>query len=212
MERVLPWVVIFGFIGARVYFVLFSWAYFENHISEIFQVWRGGDSIYGAIIGGVLGAAADARWKGLPGLAILDLIALVAPLGQSIGRFGNFFNQEAFGRPTDLPWGLYIAPQNRPLEFLTDKFFHPTFLYESLWNLAVFFILFYLFRRNSRRGMIFATYLILYSIGRFFVEDLRTDSFDVLGFRADQIVALIAVSVGAVLMYRSRKRYEPENN
>ncbi len=212
IEDAFPWVVIFGILGARLYYVGFSWNYFGLHPQDILAIWKGGLSIYGAIMGGTLGALIFARRNHLRVLTLLDLIAVVAPFGQSLGRWGNFFNEEAFGRPTSRPWGLYISPQNRPREYLSVEFFHPTFLYESLWDLAVFLILLYLLGRAAASrppaGFLVGVYLVLYAGGRFLIESLRLDSFFWGTVRVDQAVSLIAVLIAAVILYLTYRTHE----
>ena len=136
--RVAQWAVIAGLIGARLYEVAFNWDYYGRYPWKIPAVWEGGLAMHGGIIVGFLtGVALAIHWR-VPVLPSLDVVAPSMILGQAIGRWGNFFNEEAFGRPTDLPWKLYISPPHRPPEYANAEYFHPTFLYESLWNLAVF--------------------------------------------------------------------------
>lgn len=210
IDGLLPWVVIFGFLGARLYYVVFSWQYFASDLWAILKVWQGGLAIYGAVIGGIIGLWLYARKRREKFWNFLDLLAIVLPLGQAIGRWGNFFNQEAFGRPTNLPWGMYIVPAHRPFPYLANQFFHPTFLYESLWDIAVFFLLWYLFKRGfgGRTGFLVGSYLILYPLGRFFIESLRLDSFYLSTFRVDQIVSLLAILVGVGILSLKSKAYE----
>ena len=134
--RAAQWAVVAGLVGARLYEVAFNWDYYGRYPGKILAVWEGGLAMHGGlIVGPLVGAWLAWRW-GVPVLRALDVIAPSMILGQAIGRWGNFFNEEAFGAPTDLPWKLYISPTHRPLEFRQVDFFHPTFLYESLWNLA----------------------------------------------------------------------------
>lgn len=204
IENMILFAVIFGFVGARFYFVIFSWSYFSHHLGEIIQVWRGGLSWYGGVLGGVLGLYFFARRGKIGFLKLLDLAAVILPLAHSLGRWGNFFNQEAFGLPTSLPWKLYIAPEYRPAEYLQNQYFHPTFLYESLWDFAVFLILLYLSRRSPKIGYLSGSYFVFYSLGRFFIEPLRVDSFYFgLGVRIDQIASLLAFAIGFLLIFYS---------
>ena len=206
IEGLLPWIVVFGFIGARAYFVALSWDHYQGNMWEIFQIWKGGLSIYGAIVGVVLAVALLARKRALPALKILDLMAVAVPLAQVLGRFGNFFNQEAFGRPTELPWKMFVEAGVRPSNYLASQYFHPTFLYEALWNFMVFLVMIFLARRHLSRpagGFLLGVYLILYSVGRFLIEDLRLDSFFWRGVRVDQMVALLAIVAGLIIFYRS---------
>lgn len=187
--------VMVGLLGARLYYVLFNWGYYASRPLKMFAVWEGGLAIHGGLLAGGLAAIIYSVRKKLPVLAYLDIMALSAPLGQAIGRWGNFFNQEAFGTPTDLPWKLYIEPAYRPPELAGYEYFHPTFLYESLWNLLVFTILYYILRRRLQRipGSLALCYLGLYSVGRFFVEGFRLDSLMLGPVRAAQIMSLILI-------------------
>src|SRR6266545_5760525 len=171
------WAILAGLVGARLYEVAFNWDYYGRYPWKIIAVWEGGLAIHGGLIlGPLLGAWLAYRWR-LPVLRGLDVAAPSTALGQAIGRWGNFFNEEAFGRPTDLPWKLYISPPHRPLPFAQAEFFHPTFLYESVWDLVVFGLLVFVFRDRLVRapGALFLTYVGLYSLGRLFTEALRTD-------------------------------------
>ena len=205
IENALPWLVIFGLAGARLYYAIFSWDDFQDHPWQILQIWKGGLSIYGGLAGAALGLAIYAKRSGIHFAKIFDLAAVTLPLGQAIGRFGNFFNQEAFGTPTTLPWGMYVEPQFRPFEYLFVQSFHPAFLYESVWNLFVFFLLVYLVRTgiSASAGRLAGTYLILYSIGRYFIESLRVDSFFMHSFRVDQITAQVMMIAGAIILFIS---------
>lgn len=203
IENALPWLAVFGFVGARLYFVIFSWQYFQTHLPEIFLPWKGGLSIYGAVIGGGVGLAIYAKIAKSSAIRFLDLAATVLPLGQAIGRFGNFFNMEAYGSPTSLPWKLYIPPEARPPDLATEKYFHPTFLYESLWDLVVFVVLLRIAKSKPLPGYLLGMYLILYSLGRFFVEHLRLDSFFWWGFRIDQITALAMMIIGLAIILKT---------
>ncbi|AMA10529.1 MULTISPECIES: prolipoprotein diacylglyceryl transferase [unclassified Picosynechococcus] len=198
--------VIWGIIGAipcaRLYYVLFQWRSYADRPQDIIAIWQGGIAIHGAILGGVIAALIFCRLNRLSFWQLGDLIAPALILGQAIGRWGNFFNSEAFGAPTDLPWKLYIPLQNRPLNLVEYEYFHPTFLYESVWNLGVFALLLYLFfwglRHGDRlkTGTIFLTYWIAYSAGRVWIEGLRTDSLMLGGIRVAQLVSLTGMALG----------------
>ena len=186
--------------GARIYYVLFQWQEYSQHPADIIAIWKGGIAIHGAIIGGVIAGIIFAKVNKLSFWQLADVVAPSLILGQAIGRWGNFFNSEAFGRPTDLPWKLYIPLANRPLQYINNKFFHPTFLYESLWNLLVFALLIYLFfwgvkhQNKLKRGTIFFVYLISYSLGRVWIEGLRMDSLMFADFRIAQLISLSAIT------------------
>jgi phosphatidylglycerol:prolipoprotein diacylglycerol transferase len=205
--------VMAALVGARLYYVLFNWGYYGPRPSRILAVWEGGLAIHGGILGGALATVIYTVRKRLPALTYMDIMAPPLVLGQAIGRWGNFFNQEAFGTPTDLPWRLYIEPYHRPPQFATVEFFHPTFLYESLWDLAVFAILYVVLRRRLEQtpGALTLCYLGLYSLGRYFVEGLRTDSLMLGPLRAAQVVSLTLIAaslVGLAWLLLHQKRPE----
>lgn len=198
------WLVISAIPAARIYYVVFQWPQYQNNPGDILAVWKGGIAIHGAILGGTIAALIFAKLKKVSIWQLADLVVPSLALGQAIGRWGNFFNSEAFGRPTDLPWKLYIPLTNRPLDYANFEYFHPTFLYESLWNLLVFSLLLFIFFRSLKLnspikiGTLTLFYLIAYSIGRFFVEGLRTDSLMAGQLRTAQIVSLILISLGTL--------------
>lgn len=208
------YVIIFGLIGARVYSVFLDWPYYLANPGQIIAVWNGGLAIQGAIVGGVLAAIIYLRKKGQSFWHWADFIAPAIPLGQAFGRWGNYFNQEIFGRPTDLPWGIPIEIQNRPAQFLGFEFFHPTFLYESVLNLFNFFVLLFLLRKFAgqwTKGTIFLIYIINYSVIRILMEFLRTDSVpEIFGVRVTLVVSVVMLVAGlALLFYRSRNKQKP---
>lgn len=194
-----------GIVFARLYYVIFDWNYFSHHFSESFMTWRGGLSIHGAIIGGILIIYFYAKRHNLSLLKYTDLVAYGMIFAQAIGRWGNFFNSEAFGSPTNLPWKLYIPPANRPLEYINFEYFHPTFLYESLWNIVVFIILITVVRKNfkEKTGSITCFYLILYSLGRFIIEGFRVDNIYVIfGLPIAQFISIVLFTVGIAGLYK----------
>ena len=198
-----------GFVGARIYHVVTNWNFYgEQPFSEVFAVWNGGLAIYGAVASGFLGVLLFSWFRGINPLVLADAAAPGVILGQAIGRWGNYFNQELFGRPSDLPWAIRIAPENRPLGYGDNETFHPTFLYESLWNLLVFFALLYVARRFSNRlksGDVVLLYVCLYSTGRFLMELLRIDPAFIIGesARGNLFVAVIlAIGFALVLFLR----------
>lgn len=198
--------VMLGVIGARLYYVLFHWGYYGSRLLKILAVWEGGLAIHGGLLVGAVVTIIYAIRKKLPVLTYMDIMAPSLPLGQAIGRWGNFFNQEAFGIPTELPWKLYIEPNHRPPHLASYEYFHPTFLYESLWDLLVFVILYFLLRRRLQwtPGALICCYVGLYSIGRFFVEGLRIDSLMLGPFRAAQVVSLGLIAVSLIGLIRLR--------
>lgn len=184
-------------------YVIFQWSDYAGHPGEIFAIWKGGIAIHGAIIGGLVATLLFSSWHRISFWKLVDVVAPSLILGQAIGRWGNFFNSEAFGAPTNLPWKLFIPIPQRPLGFEGFEYFHPTFLYESLWNLSVLSLLLTLFHRackpNSqiKDGTIFLVYLVTYSIGRFWIEGLRTDSLMLFNLlRIAQVISLTGIVMG----------------
>ena len=177
----LPLLVLGAVIGARIYYVALEWRQYAANPIEALAIWRGGIAIHGALIGGVLTTILYCRWRRQPFWPLLDVLVPAVALGQAIGRWGNFFNSEAFGLPTDLPWKLTIPLPNRPAPFLHQSTFHPTFLYESLWNLGVCALLLVLFQQANKgrlslpAGALSCVYLMAYSSGRIWIEALRLD-------------------------------------
>ena len=171
-------VAITSIIGARLFYILGNWNYYSNHINEILLINHGGISIYGAIIFGIISIALLSKHNNLPVLPCFDTVALVMPLCQSIGRWGNFINQEAYGKPYDGFLKMYIDIAHRYPQYSDVEFYHPTFLYESILNLTLFIALMCVFfkYKNIKTGTIFISYLLLYSIIRFIVESYRIDS------------------------------------
>ena len=185
-----------GIIGARLWFVTLDWDYFSEHLIEAPQIWLGGISIQGGLIGGIITAFIFFFKDMKKMLFYLGLIASSLPLAQAIGRWGNFFNEEAFGKACELPWGLYISH--------TGQFHHPTFLYESILNLIIFAFLFAynkIFYRNETKHdlRLIAIYIFAYSFIRFFLEGIRVDSLTIAGFAAAQILAIIGMTTGIIL-------------
>ncbi|OGD53337.1 prolipoprotein diacylglyceryl transferase [Candidatus Beckwithbacteria bacterium RBG_13_35_6] len=214
---ILLWVIIPGVIGARIYHVLDYWQYYNGDLLKIFYVWEGGLGIYGGIIGGVVGLylftkIKSASWRKKSKISYtnyfllyLDLASIALPIGQAIGRWGNFFNQELYGLPTNLPWGIYIRPENRLPGYESFSRYHPLFLYESLGCLIIFFIILKKIKlninnknaklpqtrinsvrgwqikkqKNYKNGDLFFLYLFLYSFLRFWLEFLRIESWQV---------------------------------
>lgn len=196
------WTIIIGIIGARLYYVVFDWAYFGSHINEIWQIWQGGLAIHGGIIFGLCTIAIYAKKHHVRTARILDIVVVPLILAQAIGRWGNFFNSEAYGVATTLSHLEALHVPNFIIEGMNINgiYYTPTFLYESIWCLIGFFIL--LFARRAKYikvGQITSIYMMWYGLGRFFIESLRTDSLMIMGFKIAQIVSIVFIVVGAII-------------
>jgi prolipoprotein diacylglyceryl transferase len=207
------WAIPFGIIGARLYHVITDWQlYFAADGSGIVgavQIWNGGLGIWGAVAGGALGAYIACRRRGIPLTHFADAVAPSLILAQAIGRWGNYLNQELFGRPSDLPWAVEIDPGNRPPGYEEFETFHATFLYESLWNFGVFFVLLWADRRwRIGYGRLFALYVALYCAGRVWIEALRIDTVNtILGLRLNIWTSIIVGLAAVVYMIISARRH-----
>lgn len=222
----LPLLVLGAVLGARTYYVVLEWRQYAANPADALAVWRGGIAIHGALIGGILTTILFCRWRHQPFWPLLDVLVPAVALGQAIGRWGNFFNSEAFGLPTQLPWKLAIPAASRPPEFLDQLYFHPTFLYESLWNLGVCGLLLLLLRAASRgriqlpAGSLSCVYLMAYSSGRVWIEGLRLDPLCLLaappfcegGLRMAQLVSLLLIALGGLGLWwlLGRRRALPD--
>lgn len=201
-----------GFLCARLYYVFFcgDTADYLADPASILRIWEGGIGIYGGIIGAFASGILMCRLKKLPVLGMFDLASLGFLIGQGVGRWGNFFNQEAFGGNTALPWGMtgdMIQEGLKGSGYDTSLPVHPTFLYESLWCLLGFLLLHILSKKAYRfRGEIFCGYLVWYGVGRFFIESLRTDSLMAGTMKTSQLVAVLAVIGGVVMFFILRRR------
>lgn len=220
-----PWLLVLGIIGARIWHVLtpsksmgVGIEYYLLHPIEILNIRQGGLGIPGGVIGGAIALLIFTKKKNLGFLEWADIIAPGLAFAQATGRWGNFFNQELYGPPSNLPWAIYIDPAHRLSGFEEFSRFHPMFLYESIWNMINFFILILLSRKLKNRllpGDIICVYLIIYPIGRFLLEFIRLDSSYVGGVNANQItMAIVAIiSVSAVLLrHKNNKKPTQENN
>ena len=192
-----------GIIGGRLYYVVFNLDYYLKFPGEIIATWHGGMAIHGVILFALATVFIYCRLEKIKLLPVLDLLAPSLSLGQCIGRWGNFVNKEAYGIQTNLPWGINI----------NGVYHHPTFLYESLWDLCLMVFLLVLAKKTNYKGdgRIFAVYLVIYSIGRFMIESLRMDSLMFFGFRTAQLVSLVMMVFGlAILWYVRRKKRSSE--
>tara|TARA_Y100001968_G_scaffold278441_1_gene273768 strand:- start:137 stop:1021 length:885 start_codon:yes stop_codon:yes gene_type:complete len=231
-----PILVLTAIIGARIYYVAFEWRNYSGlnfwssinlmglkiSIPSAIEIWGGGIAIHGALISGIITVGLFCKIKKQSFLNVLDVLVPSVALGQAIGRWGNFFNNEAFGLPTNLPWKLYIPYIYRPEIFSNKTFFHPTFLYESLWNIGVFLLLILIFKRSNKGrmelpyGAISFIYLISYSLGRLWIEGFRIDPlclnalppFCSGGIRIAQLISILFILIGTlglILIYKKPK-------
>ncbi len=238
ISEMLPSLVLSSIIGARIYYVIFEYRQFSGdnfftpikifnvylNIPSSLAIWQGGIAIHGALLGGFLSIYLFCKSKKIPLKIFLDLLMPSVILGQAIGRWGNFFNNEAFGIPTNLPWKVFIPLSNRPIIFANYQFFHPTFLYESLWNLLIFILLIYVFNKQNKEssilpGLITCLYLITYSFGRFWIEGLRIDSLCLGGYppycegglRIAQFISIFLFSSGLIWLYFLKFKFNTAN-
>jgi prolipoprotein diacylglyceryl transferase len=209
--RVAVWGVAFGIVGARLYHVATSWNELPDAWWGPFAIWKGGLGVWGGIGLGCIVGAIVAKRSGVSVAKLADCVAPGLLVAQGIGRFGNWWNQELFGRPTDLPWGLEIDPANRPINYVDQATFHPTFLYEALWCFAAAGLLLLVERRfkgRIRPGGLFALYVLVYSIGRFWIEMLRIDpSHEIGGIRLNVFVAGAAIVISTVFFVVWQRRW-----
>ncbi|MFZ5986076.1 MAG: prolipoprotein diacylglyceryl transferase [Bacillota bacterium] len=207
-------------IGARLYYVIFNWGEFNGDIVKIIDIRRGGLAIYGGLIAAVLVTYIFAKVKNIELLKLLDFGIPYFILAQAIGRWGNFVNQEAFGGNTDLPWGMRSGATRSYLQSLRQSGLdvnpelpvHPAFLYESLWNIGVFLFLIWYRKRYKIRGEVFFLYMILYGIGRAWIESLRTDSLYIGPFRVSLLLSLVFVVVFSIVFIIRRRRNSNEDS
>ena len=202
-------VIIGGIVGARLYYCLLNINNYLTNPLNIFAIREGGLSIHGAILGGTLVLFYQAKKHNVEFLKLCDIFSVGLPIAQAIGRWGNFFNSEAFGLPTNLPWGLFIRPPYRPDKFFNFEYFHPTFLYESILDILLFVILykFMLSKYKENFGCITAWYLLFYSVIRIIIEQIRVDCVKyVYGIPFPQLVSFVLVILAVIfLLYKTRK-------
>ena len=190
------WCVPAAVIGARIYYVLLEWDYYNGDIMKMINIREGGLAIHGALIAAVFTGYIFTKIKKINFWETADIVAPSIIIGQAIGRWGNFMNGEAHGGPTNLPWGIMVDGIK----------VHPAFLYESLWNLGVFLILIFYRKKKKANGEVFLLYGILYSVGRFWIEGLRKDSLMFFGMRAAQLISLAIIIVFSITFYIIRHR------
>ena len=202
------WITPFAIICARIYYVAFSWKDYADNLWSVFAIWEGGIAIYGSVIGAVIGVIILCKVKKLKVATVLDITLLGFFIGQILGRWGNFFNREAFGAATDsfFRMGLFNTVTG------SWEYYHPTFLYESVWNLVGFVLLHFLSRRRKYDGQIALGYAAWYGLGRSFIEGLRVDSLYWGSFRVSQVLAaLTCVTAAAILLWQQFKPHDPAN-
>ncbi|MBS4174045.1 prolipoprotein diacylglyceryl transferase [Bacillus sp. FJAT-49736] len=202
------WAIPISIICARIYYVLFEWSYYSVHPGEIIKIWNGGIAIHGGLIGAVLTAVIFSKAKNISFWKLADICAPSIILGQAIGRWGNFMNQEAHGKEVSRTFleNLHLPDFIINQMYINGHYYHPTFLYESVWDIVGFIILLSLRRVNLRRGEIFLSYLIWYSIGRFFIEGMRTDSLMLTAdLRMAQMISIALIVVAMILWIYRRK-------
>jgi phosphatidylglycerol---prolipoprotein diacylglyceryl transferase len=205
----LLWAIPIAIISARIYYVIFEWDYYSKNLSQIPQIWEGGIAIHGALIGAVVTAYIFAKKRGVSFWKLADIAAPSIILGQAIGRWGNFMNQEAHGGEVSRSFleNLFLPDFIVNQMYINGAYYHPTFLYESIWNFLGLILLLSLRKVNLRRGEMFLTYVIWYSFGRFFVEGLRTDSLMLTDYLrvAQTISILLTVLAVSLIVYRRKK-------
>ncbi|HDF6398784.1 TPA: prolipoprotein diacylglyceryl transferase [Staphylococcus aureus] len=202
---------LFGFIAARIYFVIFQWPYYAENPGEIIKIWHGGIAIHGGLIGGFIAGVIVCKVKNLNPFQIGDIVAPSIILAQGIGRWGNFINHEAHGGPVSRAFLEQLHLPNFIIEnmYINGQYYHPTFLYESIWDVAGFIILVNI-RKHLKLGETFFLYLTWYSIGRFFIEGLRTDSLMLTSnIRVAQLVSILLILISISLIVYRRIKYNP---
>ncbi|HDB5109522.1 TPA: prolipoprotein diacylglyceryl transferase [Staphylococcus aureus] len=202
---------LFGFIAARIYFVIFQWPYYAGNPGEIIKIWHGGIAIHGGLIGGFIAGVIVCKVKNLNPFQIGDIVAPSIILAQGIGRWGNFMNHEAHGGPVSRAFLEQLHLPNFIIEnmYINGQYYHPTFLYESIWDVAGFIILVNI-RKHLKLGETFFLYLTWYSIGRFFIEGLRTDSLMLTSnIRVAQLVSILLILISISLIVYRRIKYNP---
>lgn len=202
---------LFGFIVARIYFVIFQWPYYAENPGEIIKIWHGGIAIHGGLIGGFIAGVIVCKIKNLNPFQIGDIVAPSIILAQGIGRWGNFMNHEAHGGSVSRAFLEQLHLPNFIIEnmYINGQYYHPTFLYESIWDVAGFIILINI-RKHLKLGETFFLYLTWYSIGRFFIEGLRTDSLMLTSnIRVAQVVSIILILISISLIVYRRVKYNP---
>ena len=211
MDELVTYLIIFGIIGARIYYVIFKFSDYKDNLLDIFKIWEGGIAIYGAIIGGFIAIVYLSKKRNQSIIDTTDIIVPSLIIAQAIGRWGNFFNGEAHGGVVSLEFlqKLHLPQFIINGMYINGEYYHPTFLYESIWCL-IGFILLLIIRKisNRKKGLLTSCYFIWYGIGRFFIEGLRTDSLYLFNIRVSQLLSLLLVIgglIGLILIYKGEK-------
>lgn len=211
-EDIIFWVIVGGFIGARVYHVLSNLPYYLQNPADIIMIWHGGLSVIGSLVGGLIAAYLKSRYLKAPQfIRLLDWLAPSMVLGQIIGRFADLFNYELFGYPTNLPWKMFVPIDFRPVAYMNAAYFHPLFLYEALGNVV---ILFWLLKKSGhwsqQKGRVFLTYLMMYGSLRFFLEFLRIDSVFIGDLRLNAIMSMVFILAGFIGLYLKKANFDKQ--
>lgn len=212
LTDLLIWAVPLSIVAARIYYVIFKWDFYSQNPSKIIAIWNGGIAIHGALIGAFLTAYIFTKKRGTSFWKVTDILAPSLLIGQTVGRWGNFMNQEAHGGEVTRNFLENLMLPNWVIEQMNinGKYYHPTFLYESVWNLIGVIILILLRKVNLRRGEMFLFYLTWYSFGRFFIEGMRTDSLYLIGeLRTAQVVSILAIAIAIILFVYRRVKMKP---
>ena len=205
------YLVIICILGARIYYVLFNLDYYLAYPADILKIWEGGLAIHGGIIAGLIYIVLYCKKKNINPLLLTDIMVPALALGQAIGRWGNFFNKEAYGSITSYEFLQSIHLPNFIIEgmYIGRNYYHPTFLYESIWCFIIFIVLIILMRfKKNRTGVLTSIYLIMYGLERVFIESLRQDSLMILNFKVAQIVSIVMIMFGIVILIKSRRKYD----
>ena len=199
--------IIFGLVAGRFAHVLSEWAYYKDHLADVYKIWQGGTAFFGVLIGCLLTLIIYCKIKKISFWLLSDILAVAAPLAQAIGRWGNYFNQEIVGQPTNLAWGLPIDFGKRPIGYEAYQYFHPVFLYESMADIIIFIILFFFISRKKyfKQGDTILIYFILYSLARFSFDFLRAEAVNIGPLVWTQWVSIILIVVSLVILIWRRR-------
>lgn len=205
LEQVLSFVVIPAIIGARAYHVIDYWVFYRQNFGQVLMLWNGGLGIWGGLLGGILGVFFYSKIKKKNIWLVLDLVSFGLLVGQMIGRLGNFFNSELFGKPTDLAWGIFIKEELRPIGYKNYEKFHPLFFYEIMINGLALLLLLKLSKKKRKIGFFVSVYFISYGLTRFFLDFLRIRNWQVIEIGISQIISVVFILIGIIkLIYKGK--------